>query len=207
MNNGLSKILFFAAGASGGSVATWKFVEEKYKRIADEEIESVKEHLRVKMEDFPDKGVEEDVDEAETEKLETEESKPKAISTTSIKEIKKANYVDYSAISHGLGYLSEPKEDNTEKQPGTSPYIIDQNDFGMIEDYSVDSMLYHEDDYLTDENNVLIDNIENSVGYECLNEFKESNTDVVYVRNDETKTDYEILKVDTNYKDLVDQEE
>lgn len=202
MNNGLSKILFFAAGAIVGSVATWKFVEEKYKRIADEEIESVKEHLRVKMEDFPDKGVEEDVDEAETEEL-----KPKTISITSIEEIKKANYVDYSAISHDLGYLSEPKEDNTEKQPGTSPCIIDQNDFGMIEDYSVDSMLYHADDYLTDENNVLIDNIENSVGYECLNEFKESNTDVVYVRNDETKTDYEILKVDTNYKDLVDQEE
>lgn len=202
MNNGLSKILFFAAGAIVGSVATWKFVEEKYKRIADEEIESVKEHLRVKMEDFSDKDVEEDIDEEETE-----ESKPKVISTTSIKEVKKANYVDYSAISHDLGYLSEPKEDNTEKQPGISPYIIDQNDFGMIEDYSVDSMLYHEDDYLTDENNVLIDNIENSVGYECLNEFKESNIDVVYVRNDETKTDYEILKVDTNYKDLVDQEE
>ena len=54
MNNGLSKILFFAAGAIVGSVATWKFVEEKYKRIADEEIESVKEHLRVKMEDFSD---------------------------------------------------------------------------------------------------------------------------------------------------------
>ena len=74
MNNGLSKILFFAAGAIVGSVATWKFVEEKYKRIADEEIESVKEHLRVKMEDFSDKNVEEDVDEAENE-----ESKPKAI--------------------------------------------------------------------------------------------------------------------------------
>lgn len=200
MNNGLSKILFFAAGAIVGSVATWKFVEEKYKRIADEEIESVKEHLRARAEEleFVDKDVEEE-----------EVSHPE-INETSIKEVKKATYVDYSAITRDLGYVPEPKEDEdnaTEKQPGTSPYTIGQNDFDMNEDYIVDSMLYHADDYLTDEHNELIDNIEDSVGYECLNEFKESDTDVIYVRNDETKTDYEILKVDTNYKDLVDQEE
>lgn len=199
MNNGLSKILFFVAGAIVGSVATWKFVEEKYKRIADEEIESVKEHLRARAEELElvDKDVEEETSHPE-------------INKTSIKEVKKAAYVDYSAITRNLGYVPEPKEDEdnaAEKQPSTSPYTIDQNDFGMNEDYDVDSMLYHADDYLTDENNELIDNIEDSVGYECLNEFKESDTDVVYVRNDETKTDYEILKVDTNYKDLVNQEE
>lgn len=199
----ISKILFFAAGAIVGSVATWKFVEERYKRIADEEIESVKEHLRARAEELG--LVDKDVAESE---IEDEAAYRPEINKTSIKEIKKAAYVDYSAITRDLGYVSEPKEDNTaEKQSGISPYVIDQNDFGMNEDYNVDSMLYHADDYLTDENNELIDYIEDSVGYECLNKFKESDTDVVYVRNDETKTDYEILKVNTKYKDLVDQEE
>ena len=43
MNNALSKILIFAAGAAIGSAATWYFVKTKYERIANEEIESVKE--------------------------------------------------------------------------------------------------------------------------------------------------------------------
>ena len=38
------KLVFvFIAGAAIGSLATWKIVEEKYKRIANEEIESVRE--------------------------------------------------------------------------------------------------------------------------------------------------------------------
>ena len=43
MNDTLSKVLIFVAGAAVGSVVTWRLVETKYKKIADEEIKSVKE--------------------------------------------------------------------------------------------------------------------------------------------------------------------
>ena len=43
MSKSMVNILIFAAGAAVGSLATWKFVETKYKRIAQEEIDSVKE--------------------------------------------------------------------------------------------------------------------------------------------------------------------
>lgn len=39
----LSNVVIFAIGAAIGSLATWKFVKTKYEKIANEEIESVKE--------------------------------------------------------------------------------------------------------------------------------------------------------------------
>ena len=43
MNSTLNKIVIFALGAAVGSLATWKFLKTKYERIAQEEIDSVKE--------------------------------------------------------------------------------------------------------------------------------------------------------------------
>lgn len=40
--NKLGEVLIFAAGAAIGSLITWKIVKTKYERIAEEEIESVK---------------------------------------------------------------------------------------------------------------------------------------------------------------------
>ena len=43
MNNKVINVLAFSVGAAIGSVITWKVVETKYKKIAQEEIDSVKE--------------------------------------------------------------------------------------------------------------------------------------------------------------------
>ena len=39
----INKILIFAAGVAIGSAVTWKLIKDKYKKLADEEIASVKE--------------------------------------------------------------------------------------------------------------------------------------------------------------------
>ena len=39
----INKILIFAAGVVIGSAVTWKCIKDKYKKLADEEIASVKE--------------------------------------------------------------------------------------------------------------------------------------------------------------------
>ena len=39
----INKILIFAVGVAIGSAVTWKLVKDKYKKLADEEIASVKE--------------------------------------------------------------------------------------------------------------------------------------------------------------------
>lgn len=68
--NTLSKIAMFVVGAAVGSVVTWKLVETKYKQIADEEIESVRE-IYAKVYGESD----EDEDEEADEPVEEEEKK------------------------------------------------------------------------------------------------------------------------------------
>lgn len=198
MNDNLSKALMFVAGAAIGSIVTWKVIEEKYKRIADEEIESVKEVFKKESSVI--------AEQFSTDEEETEEEPVKVAAVTHAPE--KPKITDYAAMTRNLGYdtaTDDKKETDAADKEG--PYVIHPNDFGMNDDYDTVSMLYHADDYLTDEQNVLVEDIENSVGFECLNTFGEYEEDAVYVRNDELKTDYEILRVDSNYKDLADQEE
>ena len=52
MRSTLSNLLMFAAGAALGVSATWKYFEEKYKRIADEEIDSVREYYWPKKQKY-----------------------------------------------------------------------------------------------------------------------------------------------------------
>ena len=190
MNDNFSKVFIFVAGAAIGSVVTLKFLEEKYRRIADEEIESVKETFKKALE----KEVDEDKNVEETPvKVETVSNTPD-----------KPNITDYAAMTRGMGYDTETDKENVEDD---GPRVIIPDDFGMNEDYDNVSLLYHFDGYLTNEQNVLVDDIENTVGFECLNTFGEYEDDAVYVRNDKFKTDYEILKVDSNYSDFIDDQE
>ena len=190
MNDNFSKVFIFVAGAAIGSVVTLKFLEEKYRRIADEEIESVKETFK--------KAIEKEV--GEDKNVEETPVKVATVSHTP----DKPNITDYAAMTRGMGYDTETDEENVEDD---GPRVIIPDDFGMNEYYDNVSLLYHVDGYLTNEQNVLVDDIENTVGFECLNTFGEYEDDAVYVRNDKSKTDYEILKVDSNYSDFIDDQE
>ena len=190
MNDNFSKVFIFVAGAAIGSVVTLKFLEEKYRRIADEEIESVKETFK--------KAIEKEV--GEDENVEETPVKVATVSHTP----DKPNITDYAAMTRGMGYDTETDKENVEDD---GPRVIIPDDFGMNEDYDNVSLLYHFDGYLTNEQNVLVDDIENTVGFDCLNTFGEYDDDAVYVRNDKLKTDYEILKVDSNYSDFIDDQE
>lgn len=190
MNDNFSKVFIFVAGAAIGSVVTLKFLEEKYRRIADEEIKSVKETFK--------KALEKEV--GEDENVEETPVKVATVSHTP----DKPNITDYAAMTRGMGYDTETDKENVEDD---GPRVIIPDDFGMNEDYDNVSLLYHFDGYLTNEQNVLVDDIENTVGFDCLNTFGEYDDDAVYVRNDKLKTDYEILKVDSNYSDFIDDQE
>ena len=190
MNDNFSKVFIFVAGAAIGSVVTLKFLEEKYKRIADEEIESVKETFK--------KAIEKEV--GEDKNVEETPVKVATVSHTP----DKPNITDYAAMTRGMGYDTETDKENVEDD---GPRVIIPDDFGMNEDYDNVTLLYHFDGYLTNEQNVLVDDIENTVGFECLNTFGEYEDDAVYVRNDKLKTDYEILKVASNYSDFIDDRE
>lgn len=193
--NVLSKVFIFAAGAALGSAVTWKFVETKYKKIADEEIASVKEVFgrghREEVNpvddaaDISEEGKDEDKEKYEPSEEELDELKEK-ISTN--------GYTNYST-------KKEKEEDDM-----SEPYVISPDEFSENNEYETESLTYYSDGVLTDEYDNPIEDIERLVGSDALTHFGEYEDDSVFVRNDDLKTDFEILKDYARYYDKYPEE-
>lgn len=179
MNNilNLSNVVAFVAGTAIGAVVTWKFVEAKYKKIAQEEIDSVKETFSNRAEFEPD---------CEEETPDTDDSHDE-----------RSEYVD---ILEKEGYV---KYNKTEKEMAkvAKPYVISPNECGDC-DYEVVSLKYYADKVLTDEDDIPIQDVDGIVGYDSLTTFGQYEDDSVFVRNDDMKSDYEILLEPENYSDI-----
>lgn len=186
MNNTLSKVFIFAVGAAIGSVTTWKFVETKYKKIANEEIASVKETFsrghRIEVKPVDEvANVEED-----KEYTPTEEDLAKLKDT-----IATNGYRDYST-----------KKEKKEDVDVDTPYVISPEEFDENDDYDTVSLTYYSDGVLADEQGNIIEDVDSLVGKDSLNHFGEYEDDSVFVRNDRLMTDYEILADTQRYVDI-----
>lgn len=182
MNNTLSKIIIFTAGAAIGSVVTWKIVKTKYEQYAREEIESVK---ALWEETYGDKSEsDENVEE------ETEDEFEKAASEKE----------EYEQLVKDAGYTADQTDitQNQNKEDGSmdTPYVITPEEFGE-NGYDTVSLNYYEGDgVLTDDFDEPFtdEEIEELVGADFAEHFGEYEDDSVFVRNDFVKVDYEILK-------------
>lgn len=181
--NKLSYLLAFAAGALIGSAATWYFVKDKYEKLAQEEIDSVKETFKKSYEDQEVKH------EEEIHKVENKYYNSLA-----------QNY-NYEKKSRPETILEEDEEEEVRKMD--EPYVIKPYEFGDYIDYEQISLLYFADGVLADEDTLdVIDDIEETVGEYFADHFGEYEEDSVYVRNDAKRCEYEILKDERQYKDI-----
>lgn len=180
MNNKVMCALAFVVGAATGSVVTWKIVETKYKRIAQEEIDSVKETFTVRR---TETGIV-DIEDCD---LEVEGS---------VSEI-----VDYNKVLNNTNYgdISNEKEGEEDM---CKPYVISPEEFDEHDDYQTSSLTYYADGVLEDDFGEVIEDVDALVGRESLTHFGEYEDDSVYVRNDELKIDYEILLDLRKYSDI-----
>lgn len=192
MGENLKNLLIFAAGAAVGVVCTWKYVEEKYKKIADEEIESVKEvfsERHKKLDEY-----EKDLN-VKSEVVKLAHAKPE--------EEEKPNIVDYSSIVNNLGYKKETV-DSSEVTGRVihedGPYVIEEENYGEFSDYDTLTLIYYADGFLADEEGNLVDDIDSVVGYTSLDIFDGTDESEVYVRNDISKCDYWVLRSMKYYK-------
>lgn len=176
----VTKLVVFTTGAIIGSVATWLYVKDKYKKIADEEIASVKEVLG---RNHP----KEDSEEMEPEDISLEEKMAKIRTAEAI--VNRYNYA-----------TQKPKEEKP--MFDDAPYMISPDEFGEIEDYNTVSLTYYADGVLTDEDDEPLDDAEDLVGEDYVDHFGEHDDIGVFVRNDALRTDYEILYNPRNYSDL-----
>lgn len=191
MNNKVYVGIAFVIGAAAGSVASWFVLKKKYERIAQEEIDSVKEvYSRVSRETADEKKTE------SSEETETSEE-DEAVSEVET-EITRLGYRDYSDISN-----TRNKKEVKKKMMGYTPSVITPEEFGDVDGYDTQTLTYYADGVLTDDADYPIEDIEETIGYESLNHFGEYEDECVHVRNDALRTDYEILYDPRNYSDVV----
>ena len=178
-NSIFGKLFIFAVGAAIGSAVTWKFVENKYKKLADEDIASYKEMCERKY------GA---VEKAEQEKA-------------PVTEVPKSSLAQAIDICKKEGYDMNVDECGRDM---SKPYVIRPEEFGQFDDYKQVSLSYYEKDkVLTDELDNPIEDVDMTVGLDSLTHFGQYEDDSVYVRNDERMTDYEILLDIRGYWELV----
>ena len=175
MNKTVKEIIFFGAGSAAGFLLARKLLTEKYMRIAQEEIDSVKAHFSFRNE------------KTEKEKPKPEKEQP-------------ANYRQYTAE---LGYRD--KDETLPPASESRPRVISPDEFGDRDGYDQISLTYYADKTLTDDRDHAMDEeeIEDTVGKENLTHFGEYEPDSVFVRNDRLKADYEILLDTRTYAEVL----
>lgn len=177
--NTCKNLLIFLAGAALGTIVTERVLKTKYEQIAEEEIASVKEVYAKKMKK-PEEPTEGDT-EPEPTKEEVNQYREMA-----------SNYTNYSKIK---------KEDEKEVVEVYTPQVISPDEFDT-NDFKTQTLTLYADGVLADEYDNVITNVDEIVGEESLDHFGEYEEDTVYVRNEELETDFEILKDDSNYRDM-----
>lgn len=187
MSNKVAYLLAFSLGAAVSSVVTWRILKTKYEKIAQEEIDSVKEM-------FARRNAENEEDEIEL---------------LSDRSSKRENDIkEYADKLQDMGYSNYTKAgDNEEVAETKRPYVISPDEFGEIEEYDTIGLNYYADGVLADEMDEIVEDVDSIVGIDSLTRFGEYEDDTVFVRNDDLKADYEILlDTKTYYPDAVNKD-
>ena len=225
MNKALFNTILVTAGAAIGSLVTWKVVERKYARIAQEEIDSVKEeykrimdlsrkeveaYRRIKRNDATDS----DGDNAEGKSVEN----PQTIQDDDSRNddaqaFTEQEVIDYHNIVNKYRKISDDESENESNEEGDeeeevevqyidAPYVIAPEDFCGIPGYSGEPLDYFADGVLADGWGVKLD-IEETIGEDAIDHFGEYNNDVVYVRNEAKEIDYEVTRDPRTYEEAL----
>ena len=197
MNQKIINTIMFTAGAAIGSLVTWKVVKTRYDRIVQEEIDSFKETYAECMgRRNRDAGsCENEWDDFEEEDEDDEDDDP--------------DIFDYHRLSETYKGTGEEAENDGEGGGDdvpyiNGPYVISPDDFADGNyDFDCYSLTYYADGVLADDWGVKLD-IEDTIGEDAVNHFDEYAEDVVHVRNERNRADYEVARDPRNYADAVD---
>lgn len=182
-------VLMFAVGAAIGSAVTWKVVKTKYEQIAQEEIESVKEVFAEQLANLQ----EQDDDCGTTDETHEYVSQAKQIDWSELEDLDEEEEADGLNDYERLVSSYNNKEGGAEDM-AKRPYVISPYDFGELDDYHQIELTYYADGTLEDEEYNVVTDVDELIGQTSLYTFGEYEDDAVFVRNEELRTDFQILK-------------
>ena len=206
MNNKVFGTILFTAGAVIGSLVTWKVIKTKYEDIAQEEIDSVKEEytrlmvsMKKKLNDsvtYKDDNNEDDRSEKDTDNIDD------SIMANYNEIVKSYRSSDDEENTQNEKEGEEKEEDNDGVSYMEAPYVISPDDFGSVPGYNAEPLDYFADGILADGWGVELD-IAETIGEDVVNYFGDYDDDVVYVRNEQTKLEYEVTRDPRTYAEAV----
>jgi hypothetical protein len=178
----MNKILYFgimAGAAAIAAVATWVYAKDKFAKQASDDISEMKAYYKEKYESKPKEAPKE----PKKEQPKTEAQK-KAEDLKTYRQMARDKY-----------------KANHEEEEG-NPHVITPEEFGENNHYDRITLTYYADHVLADENDEVIRDVEETIGFGSLNHFGEYEADIVYVQNDILKCYYEITRDLRKYEDV-----
>lgn len=169
----------YLLGLISGCLIAYDRTKHRYEQILQDEIAQVKAHYAQYKEAV----------------LEETEDTPEDTAATPLKETDEA---ELKRQLHQLQYNNPPPEQDKEH-----PYVITPDEFGELEDYETTTLTYYSDGVLTDDMDQVVENIADTVGNDAVTCFGQYEDDAVYIRNDQRKMDYEILRDYRQYADVL----
>ena len=189
----LKGAIIFACGAGIGFAGGVFFTKNKYEDKFNSELSDMRQHYQEKL-----NNLEEKIDIAESKKVAAEI-------------ITQQQYVSYDRMNETevrdrVKTIME-KAVNGDRPPEEypdEPFVITEEDFSERELYfeKIECDYYLGDEALVDEADDLL-NIEDTVGYENIENFINSDESIMYVRNAHLSTDYLVTKMGGSYSEII----
>lgn len=196
----ISNVVCFAIGGGCGSLLTWYLVKNKYAKLAQEEIDSVREVYK------------RDEDRIRKQNEELQSEKDKDYRDNNAKAVR-----DYAEMTNKYGYseISTAKTHRWQdsKHDPRVPYIVSPMDFEdtAYSHYERVELTFYADGILANSRDEVITIQESyeSIGADIFRSIRdhfgeyEEDPDVVYVRNEANFTQYEITRDNRTYANVV----
>lgn len=197
-------VIGFLVGLVIGSVLTYHGLKNKVEAEIDEEVNKVKEFYK---------------DQLEKQQAEYFEKEEYLKSKAAVAE-DKGSVVSKIINLKNVEKFEEKQNDETDDEDGSEeattgafeifedniiaqdkPFVIEEDRVGEYISYDLISLIYFSDGVLTDDWEVPVENPDETVGKEYV-EYFETGEDVVYVRNDKLKCDFEITRDLRTYEEV-----
>jgi hypothetical protein len=212
MNKKIINVLMFTAGAAIGSGVTWYITKTRYERILQEEIESVKETWAQMNQNDYDEAVSDD------EELDDIEDTDDDDCCAEEDDFAESDMIDYSRIASRYTTSGKKTEDTKDAEDADNdgegegdtevpyingPYVIDPSDFADGDfDHDCYCLTYYNDGVLANDWWETFD-VDETIGLDAIEHFGDVVEDIVHVRNERLKADYEVARDPRNYADLI----
>ena len=220
MKTVIFSVTFGIIGFGCGYFASNKINKKKYIKKADLEVESVKksltEYYEEKISELASVNKETESNEDATAKKTTKKAGKNNKEKQTKPKQEKNNLIDSDSIDYDkLKEARDPEKyiHNVRKYDGKEgtldtevieevkykePYVITPDEYADG-DYDTQTLYYFADGVVADDNFNVLKDVKGYIGDKALKQFGLYEEDVVYVRNDKYKIDYEILLDEREY--------